>query len=388
MRILHTADWHLGKLLKGTDRTPEIAVALDEILALVKSEGIERVLVAGDLFDRPQVSAEAEAAAFSFFRRLHELGVPALVIGGNHDSRDRLEALSPLLALAGVTVLGEVRLSGQGGVVRFPGGQAALLPFLSERRLVKAQMLLDGEGTQWKGIYADGMRRVVDNLCAGMNGAGVNLMMGHLTAEGSRLGGGEFQFYCTNSYAVSPSTFPTRLNYVALGHIHRQQQVGEAPVAWYSGSLIQLDFGEGENAPRGALIVEAEPGVPPRVHPVEARWGKPLKTFRMQVEHLERRQGELSTWGGYAKLVLEGRGNAALRERLFKEFPGLLEVEFNTPESEAVRVVPPMPEELDWAETYASYIRDTYAAEPDEALLSAFRQVYEEVHALEETVSS
>jgi exonuclease SbcD len=388
MRILHTADWHLGKLLKGTDRTPEIAAALEEVLALVKSERIERVLVAGDLFDRPQVSAEAEAAAFSFFRRLHELQVPALVIGGNHDSRDRLQALSPLLALAGVTVLGEVRLFGQGGVVRFPGGQAALLPFLSERRLVKAQMLLDGEGTQWKGVYADGMRRVVDNLCAGMNGAGVNLMMGHLTAEGSRLGGGEFQFYCTNSYAVSPSTFPTSLNYVALGHIHRQQQVGEAPIAWYSGSLIQLDFGEGENAPRGALIVEAEPGVLPKVHPVEARWGKPLKTFRMKVEHLERRLDELATWGGYAKLVLEGRGNAALRERLFKEFSGLLEVEFNTPESEAVRVAPPMPEELDWAETYASYIRDTYVSEPDEALLSAFRQVYEEVHAVEEAVGS
>ena len=383
MRILHTADWHLGKLLKGTDRTPEIATALEEVLSLVRSERIEQVLAAGDLFDRPQVSAEAEAAAFSFFRRLHELGVPALVIAGNHDSRDRLEALAPLLSLAGATVRGEVRLFGQGGVVRFPGGQAALLPFLSERRLVKAQMLLDGEGTQWKGIYADGMRRVVDNLCRGMDAGGAKLLVGHLTAEGSRLGGGEFQFYCTNSYAVSPSTFPTSLSYVALGHIHRQQQVGEAPMAWYSGSLIQLDFGEGENAPRGALIVEVEPGVPPRVHPVEARWGRPLKTFRMPVEHLERRLDELSTWSGYAKLVLEGRGNAALRERLFKEFPLLLEVEFHTPESEATAAVPPMPEELDWAETYARYVRDTYASEPDQALLSAFRRVYEEVHAPE-----
>lgn len=384
MRILHTADWHLGKLLKGTDRTPEIAAALEEVVSLVRSERVELVVVAGDLFDRPQVSAEAEAAAFSFFRRLHELQVPAWVIAGNHDSRDRLEALAPLLSLAGATVRGEVRLSGQGGVVCFPGGQAALLPFLSERRLIKAQMLLDGEGTQWKGIYADGIRRVVDNLCAGMNAAGVNLMMGHLTAEGSRLGGGEFQFYCTNSYAVSPSIFPTSLSYVALGHIHRQQQVGEAPIAWYSGSLVQLDFGEGENTPRGALLVEVEPGVPPNVYPVEARWGKPLKTFRMKVEHLERRLDELATWGGYAKLVLEGRGNAALRERLFKEFPGLLEVEFHTPESEATPPVVPMPEELDWADTYASYIRDTYASEPDEALLSAFRQAYEEVHAAEE----
>ncbi|PZA07985.1 MULTISPECIES: exonuclease SbcCD subunit D [unclassified Meiothermus] len=386
MRILHTADWHLGKLLKGTDRTPEIAAALEELVSLVRSERVELVLVAGDLFDRPQVSAEAEAAAFGFFHRLHELQVPAWVIAGNHDPRERLEALAPLLALAGTTVRGEVRLSGQGGVVCFPGGQAALLPFLSERRLVKAQMLLEGEGTQWKGIYADGMRRVVDNLCAGMNAAGVKLIMGHLTVEGSRLGGGEFQFYCSNSYAVSPSIFPTSLSYVALGHIHRQQQVSEAPVAWYPGSLVQLDFGEGENAPRGALLIEVEPGTPPRVHPVEARWGKPLKTFRIKLEHLERRLDELATWGGYAKLVLEGRGNAALRERLFKEFPGLLEVEFHTPESAATPPVAPMPEELDWADTYTSYVRDTYGGEPDEALLSAFRQVYEEVHAAEAAI--
>ncbi|WP_119315687.1 metallophosphoesterase family protein, partial [Calidithermus terrae] len=117
MRILHTADWHLGKLLKGTERTAEIAAALEELLRLVRSERIDLVVVSGDLFDRPQVTTEAEGAAFSFFYRLQEMKVPALVIAGNHDSRDRLEALSPLLSLAGATVRGEVKLAGRGGVV-------------------------------------------------------------------------------------------------------------------------------------------------------------------------------------------------------------------------------------------------------------------------------
>ena len=61
MRLLHTADWHLGKLLKGVDRTPEIAAALRDLLGLVRSERVDLVVVSGDLFDRPQVSAEAEA---------------------------------------------------------------------------------------------------------------------------------------------------------------------------------------------------------------------------------------------------------------------------------------------------------------------------------------
>ncbi|WP_027893528.1 metallophosphoesterase family protein [Calidithermus chliarophilus] len=380
MRILHTADWHLGKLLKGTERTAEIAAALEELLRLVRSERIDLVLVSGDLFDRPQVTTEAEGAAFSFFYRLQEMKVPALVIAGNHDSRDRLEALSPLLSLAGATVRGEVKLAGRGGVVEMAGGRAAMLPFLSERRLVKAQMLLEGDGTLWKGAYSEGMKRVFANLSTELN-SGVNLMLAHLTVEGSRLGGGEFEFHCTNSYAVEKSAFPSQLSYVALGHIHRQQQVAEAPVAWYPGSLVQLDFGEGENAPRGALIVELEPGVPPKVTQVNERWGKPLRSFKVKVEDLDRRLEELATFPGWAKLVIEGRGNPRLREDLFRRFPHLLDVVFELPELERPRKALPVQEEWDWLEAYTEYSRETYAAEPEESLLRAFQQVYEEVHA-------
>jgi exonuclease SbcD len=379
MRVLHTADWHLGKILKGRDRTAEIAGALGGLLDLVRSERIELVLVAGDLFDRAVVSTEAEAAAFEFFLGLRELGVPALVIAGNHDSRERMEALSPLLYLTGATVFGDVRFAEQGGVLDIPGGRAALLPFLSERRLVKANHLLEGDGSVWKGIYGEGMKKVIANLALGF-GPEVNLFMAHLTVEGSRLGGGEFTFYTTNSYAVQPSVFPLSTSYVALGHIHRQQQVGESPVAWYPGSLVQLDFGEGENADRGALIVEVEPGVSPRVYPVRERWGKPLRTFRMKLESLDNRWNDIASFPGYAKLVLEGRGNPALRERLFREIPELLEVEFNSPETE-----PPTParapENWDWAEAYAQYRLEATGAVPSPELLQAFRQTYEETHA-------
>jgi exonuclease SbcD len=378
MRILHTADWHLGKLLKGTERTGEIAAALEELLKLVRSERIELVLVTGDLFDRPQVSTEAEAAAFGFFYRLQEMRVPALVIAGNHDSRERLEAIAPLLSLAGATVRGEVRLAGRGGVVEVVGGKAAMLPFLSERRLVRAQMLLEGDGTLWKGAYSEGMKRIFANLASELGG-GINLMLAHLTVEGSRLGGGEFEFYCTNSYAVEKSAFPQQLAYVALGHIHRQQQVAEAPVAWYPGSLVQLDFGEGEGAPRGALIVEVEAGVPPRVHPLEARWGKPLRTFHLKMEELERRLEEIETFPGWAKLVIEGRGNPRLREDLFRRFPHLLDVRFE-PSGPPPPPPPPSNGTGTWLEAYGEYSRQTYGAEPDEGLLRAFQQVYEEVH--------
>ncbi|WP_337871222.1 exonuclease SbcCD subunit D [Meiothermus sp.] len=380
MRILHTADWHLGKVLKGRERTPEIRQALQGLLGLVRSERIDMVLVAGDLFDRSVVSTEAEAAAFEFFLGLRELRVPALVIAGNHDSRDRLEALSPLLSLTGATVFGNLRFAEQGGVVEALGARVALLPFLSERRLVKAGDLLQGDSAEWKKTYSSSMSLILKNLTQGFGGD-LNLLMAHLTVEGGKLGGGEFTFHTTNSYAIQPTDFPQTLSYVALGHLHRQQQVSEAPLAWYAGSLIQLDFGEGEDSPRGGLIVEVEPGLPAKVHPVNERWGKPLKTFRVSRESLDRRWDEIQAFPGYGKVVIEGKGNPALRERLFKEIPDLLDVEFHVAESEETGPTAVAVEKLDWVEAYAQYRLEATASEASPELLAAFRQMFEETHA-------
>jgi len=381
MRILHTADWHLGKILKGRERTAEIRQALQGLLGLVRSERIDLVLVAGDLFDRTNVSTEAEAAAFEFFVGLGELKVPALVIAGNHDSRDRLEALSPLLSLTGATVFGHLRFAEEGGVQEVLGARAALLPFLSERRLVRAGDLLQGDSAAWKKTYGTAMSLILKNLATGF-GPDLNLLMAHLTVEGGRLGGGEFTFHTTNSYAIQAADLPQTLSYVALGHLHRQQQVAEAPVAWYAGSLIQLDFGEGEDSPRGALIVEVEPGLPPRVQPVVERWGRALKTFRVSQDSLDRRWNEIQAFRGYCKVVIEGRGSPGLRERLFKEVPDLLEVEFHTPETGETQQTVAV-ENLDWVEAYSQYRLEATAREASPELLAAFKEVYEETHAAE-----
>jgi exonuclease SbcD len=382
MRILHTADWHLGKILKGRERTAEIRQALQGLLGLVRSERIDLVLVAGDLFDRSIVSTEAETAAFEFFVGLRELKTPALVIAGNHDSRERLEALSPLLSLTGATVFGNLRFAEQGGVVEVLGARAALLPFLSERRLVRAGDLLQGDSAEWKKTYGGAMSLILRNLATGF-GPDLNLLMAHLTVEGGRLGGGEFTFHTTNSYAIQPADFPPALSYVALGHLHRQQQVAETPMAWYAGSLIQLDFGENEDSPRGALIVEVAPGLPPRVQPINEHWGRPLKTFRVSRDSLDRRWNEIREFPGYSKVVIEGKGNPALRERLFKEMPDLLEVEFHTPDSEEARPAVATVEDLDWVEAYSQYRLEATTREASPELLAAFREVFEEVHASE-----
>ena len=383
MRLLHTADWHLGKVLKGVDRTPEIAAALADHLRIVREEKIDLVVVAGDLFDRPRVSAEAEAAAFEFFLGLRELGVPALVISGNHDSRPRLEALSSLLSLAGAFVRGEIRARDEGGVFQDAWGLAALLPFPSERRAVKAVQLLENSEGKWQETYSEAVGRLISHLTKGFRTGQVNLLAAHLTIQGAnlKLGGGEFSFYVGNSYAVDPAYLPTSATYVALGHIHRQQKVTDAPAAWYSGSLVQLDFGEGEDAERGVLVVELEPDRPPVVHPLNPGWGKPLRTFRLDPEQLDRRLPEVEDWPGYAKLVLSGPPNSALRERLYQDNPHLLEVRFETEAPDPLAEAAAKVETLSWPEAYERYLREVRGLEEMDALLAAFRELYEEGHA-------
>ncbi|WP_156303166.1 metallophosphoesterase family protein, partial [Thermus aquaticus] len=178
-RLLHTADWHLGKILRGVDRTPEIGEALKALLGIVKEERVDLVVVSGDLFDRPQVSAEAEGHAVEFFMGLKALGVPALVIAGNHDPKERLSALSPLFALAGARVRGHPLFKEEGGVVRVADLEAALLPFVSERVLVKRVLQ---EAEERHRTYAEAMRRVLANLAS-------PLMLAHFALEGVRPGG-------------------------------------------------------------------------------------------------------------------------------------------------------------------------------------------------------
>lgn len=365
VRLLHTADWHLGKVLKGVDRTPEIGEALKALLEVVKRERVDLVVVSGDLFDRPQPSAEAEAHAVEFFLGLKALGVPALVIAGNHDPKERLEALSPLFALVGVEVRGRPLFREEGGVVRVRGVEAALLPFVSERILVKKTFQ---EAEDRHRSYAEAMRRILENLQS-------PLMLAHFAVAGARPGAGEFAFHLMGSYAVPPSLLPLSARYLALGHIHRQQQVSEAPLAWYPGSLIQLDFGEGEEAERGALLVELPPSGPPRVHPIRERWGKPLRTYRLAPTELDGRLAELERFPGYLRLVVEGRLGPEEKERLYRHLPHLLAVETAGAllEEEGEERGP----ELSLLEAYGRYLKER--GREEEALLERLAQVLREV---------
>lgn len=330
MRILHTADWHAGRTLRGADRTPEIAGALRELAGVARSERVDLVLVGGDLFDGPNPPADAEAAVYDFFLELGAAGIPSVAIAGNHDSAQRLESVAGLLKRVKVAALGRVASDASAVEVPTASGQTAVvaaLPFLSERRLVKAATLLDGDVGAWRQKYREGMAFFVERLARSFRADTVNLMMLHTTVDGGKLSNSEFQFYVTNSYSISAESLPSSAQYVALGHLHRPQRLRDAPPVEYAGSVVQLDFGEaGEQ--KSARLVEVSPGAPARVHPVLISSGKPLRNVRVDVDGLERRLEELRAFPGYLKVCVKlDTPLPGLKDRVIAMLPQALAVE-------------------------------------------------------------
>ena len=284
MRLLHTSDWHLGKVLKGVDRLPEQRSVMAEIVGIAGDEGVDLVVVAGDVFESAAPPPEAQQLAFETLLALRATGADVVVIAGNHDNGDAFEAVRPVFGAAGIAVLGRACLPDAGGVLTLPAArtgepvQVALLPFTSQRGIVRAADLFTVNASTANDRYAERMARIIARLAAGFDGSTVNVLVVHGTITGARFGGGEREAQSIFDYHVPAAVFPITGSYVALGHLHRTQEVPARCPAWYSGSPIAVDFGE-EAASPSVLAVDAAPGRPARVRRIELRQPRRLRTL-------------------------------------------------------------------------------------------------------------
>ena len=388
MKILHTADWHAGRVLHGQPRTPEIREVLREIAELARAEAVDLVLVAGDLYDTRNPGAEAEAAVYEFFKTLGDANIRSVVIAGNHDAPGRLDAAAGLLGLAGVHVFGEPKVASQGGVFTLDiGGETAriaALPFVSERRVVKVHELLGGDPGGWRESYREGMRKLINNLTTSFRPDAVNLLMLHTTTEGARLAHSEYEFHCTDAYTLQADLFPEACNYVALGHIHMPQKVQGLPenAGRYAGSALQLDFGEQGDA-KYVYILEAHPGKPTQVvkeHALQA--GKRLKRITVARDDLGRKLDDLE-WDGWLKLSIKlDRPDPGLKDRLKRDYPNILVVEQLLPERERVAERGADQRSLSLVDAYAQFYDDERAGALPSDLRGAFSKLYAESQPL------
>ena len=379
MKIVHTADWHVGKSIRGRHRGDEYREVLEELKEFIVRQGVDILLVAGDIFDSTAPSAGAEDIVYNFFHDISVLGVRSVVIAGNHDSGLRFEAIANLLKLAGVTICGffsYAQAKRELTISVADGSQAriVLVPFVPERTFIRAEDLLENK-SRATATYSREMGKLFRQFCADLTPKTVNIVMAHLLMHGARVGGGERSLYLGDNYAVYPEEIPANINYLALGHIHLYQQIpGPAPI-YYSGSPLQMDFGETET-PKGFLFFEAFPDSACQPQFIEFRTGKKLIEIKGTVEEITTlAESDPSLKNAYLKMTVHADASSmGLSYQLKKLFPEAVEIrrEYATPANPKKITVA-----IDWLPAlYKEYYRKQHEEDIPEVLLKQFNELY------------
>jgi len=270
-RILHTSDWHLGVSLDTVSREPDHSLFLDWLATTLTERKVDVLIIAGDIFDQAVPSSEAQRLYYRFLHRVAPSCVrQVVVIGGNHDSATRLEAPEALLGAFAVHVVGGLGSSAEDSLdrhvvpVRNAAGEVEsvilAIPYVHEYRVGVRAAFSDNVdlGKLLRDGFSSLYTRVVDRALA-LYGNVPLVATGHMACLGSERGDAPIDLHLIGTLgALPPSIFDPRLQYVALGHIHRGFRVGSSR-AWYSGTPIPLNAKESQT-PRRVLLVDTQAG--------------------------------------------------------------------------------------------------------------------------------
>lgn len=298
MRILHTADWHLGKNLEGQSRMNEQEQFLKDFVKIVEDNNIDLIMIAGDVYDSSNPPARAEKMFYDTLKRLSGNGERlTLVISGNHDNPDRLVAAGPLAREHGIIMVGTPKTvvdcgeygkhkildSGEGFVeIEMKGEKAVILtvPYPSEKRL--NEVIYNGmEDEEDKAkSYSDRIFSLFDTLKSHYRKDTINLATSHLFAMGSEESGSERSIQLGGSFIVDGSCFPKEAQYVALGHVHKPQIVpGTNKKARYCGSPIHYNKKE-INFIKKCFIVDVKAGEECTIEEIDLKVYKPIEIWK------------------------------------------------------------------------------------------------------------
>lgn len=383
MRLLHTADWHLGRTIRGRSRVAEFDAVLREVTDVAVAEQVDVFLVAGDIFDTTSPPPEAERLLYGTLRRLVEAKIDVVLVAGNHDNPRRLAALGQLADLLGVHAQSHVRRWDDGGTIRIErGGERlclAALPWVPEGRALNAEEILGPEFESYQG-YAQFVGDVYQQAARGFEDGAINVFATHVFVDGSRVAtvdGSERRIHIGQTYAVTPSVLPGHAQYVALGHVHEPQVVLGAPnnAATYSGSLVQLDFGEAGQE-KIVRIVDLEPGRPARHRAATLTSGRQLAevrgTFEEAVAQAER------AGDAYIRATIRlDRPEPGLAQRVRDAIPNCVDVRVETAR-DAEGPAPALLSTLTPTDLYVRYYQEAHGKVPTTEVLAVFREVLEE----------
>jgi exonuclease SbcD len=324
MRLLHTADWHLGRAFHGEDLLASQAAFVDFLVELARRERVDGILIAGDLYDRALPPVGAVRLASDALSRLTEVA-PVIAISGNHDSAARLGFGAELLARAGVHVRTDPAAAGVPVVL--DGALVYAIPYL-EPDLVR--VALDCEQRGHAAVVAAAMTRVRADVARRGGGAGDGgtpvVVMAHAFVAGAVPSESERDLAVGGASNV-PHALLAGADYIALGHLHGPQRVGDR--GRYAGSPLAFSFSEATQRKTVALV-ELEAGAEPRAELVPVPVPRPLATLRGTLDELladPLLAGHETAW--VQATLTDPMRPADAMERLRRRFPHAVALSFD-----------------------------------------------------------
>jgi len=269
MKILHTADWHLGRSLYGRKRYEEFSLFLDWLIQTIEEQKVDVLLIAGDVFDTTTPSNRAQELYYRFLCRISTSCCRhVVVIAGNHDSPTFLNAPKELLRVLNVHVVGSMTDSLDDEVIVLyrdenPEAIICAVPYLRDKdiRTVEPGETVDDKNAK----LVEGLKKHYADVCAiaekkrneftSVGHLDIPIVaMGHLFTAGGKAGDGVRELYVGSLAHVGAEVFPSSIDYLALGHLHVSQTVAKIDHIRYCGSPIPIGFGEASHQKKVVLI--------------------------------------------------------------------------------------------------------------------------------------
>lgn len=413
MKILHTADWHIGQLFHEYDRTYEHKQFLNWLVGTIQDEEVDVLLISGDVFDLSNPSAASVKMFYTFLnhavRSNPELQI--IVIAGNHDSAARLESPKPLLESSNIHIIGLVEKDREGNInydkltipLKDKDGNVQAwcmaIPFL---RMGDYPVISECENPYTEGVAAFYNSAYEFALKKRQNGHAV-IAMGHLHAQQAEItemdkterlimGGVE---------CISATAFHSDIKYVGLGHIHKAQRIGGKEHIRYSGSPIPMSFSE-RNYRHQVVVFEIENGEVKEIRTIEIPVAIPVQSIPEvhstmadvldALAQLPNISGSLEFAPYLEVRVLLDRPEPALRYKIETAITGkhirlaTINVKYpvNHVDSQMQSIAQDRLDELQPLDIFSRIYESTYSNPVPTEILQLFNQITQEVSQIEE----
>ena len=399
MKILHTADWHLGKRLENFSRIEEQRQVMQEIADIADQNAVDLVIIAGDLFDTFNPPIEAEELFYHSLRKISGNGKRlVLAIAGNHDSPDRIEAPEPLAREMGIFFAGypsseipPCTLENGYSITKSEPGfmeiqapntdypvRILFTPYANEFRL-KSFLGTKEEENAMRELLQKQWNQLAEKHC---DNQGVNLLATHLfVMKEDQITPEEPDdekpiLHVGGAQAIFSSNIPEQIQYSALGHLHRNHPVDNSEKnIRYSGSPLSYSFSEAKQE-KFVNLITAEPGKNAIIEPVKLQQGRPL--IRKRFEDIE----EAVSWltenpNALVELtiVADNYLTAEDRKKLQKAHQGIITIIPEIKNKQQVSNNHNINLQQNMEELFEQYFKHHFGQEPNPELLDLFKEL-------------